>query len=184
MIFNNTSIIHENDSIKMNKELSNASYTGNNQLVKELLEKGADIDKSQAFSYASKGKRWNIVKFLSRSKKLTYHPRNINVQRGQIETALRFMNDRNSNDDSYLIKACEEGDYNTVKVLLSLGVDVNKAGDEGHTPLMEAVMWNRTGIVKMLLRFGANKYTKDIEGKDSVQMAKENGNLEIIKLLS
>lgn len=162
----------------MNNYLSDASYSGNTEEVKKLVESGDDIDDSKAILSASRGKRWNIVRYLSKKKFLTYKPKNIKIAKNQYLSTIRFLLDRNSSDDSYLIKACEEGDFTTAKVLISVGVDINKPGDEGHTPLMEAAMWNRVNIVKLLLEFGADNREKALE------MAKERGHTEVVKLLS
>lgn len=166
----------------MNKNLESAAFKGDTNEVKKLVDDGVEIT-GNVFSEASKGKRWNIVNFLSKVIRKTYTPKKIKTQKNQLLDTLRFMNDRNISDDSFLIKACEEGNFNVAKVLIQLGVDVNKTGDEGHTPLMEAVMWQRKNIVRLLIDNGADKYAKDLYGNSCIQMARKTGNLEIIELL-
>ena len=62
-----------------------------------------------------------------------------------------------------------------LKALLDLCADVNSRSDDGYTPLMYALEDNyRTGVVQMLLSYGADAYAKDIDGQTAFDIAAEN----------
>lgn len=57
-----------------------------------------------------------------------------------------------------LFAACQSGQYEAVKMLLSSGADVNHAHVKtGRTALMEAGSRTNASIVKELLRYGAHR---------------------------
>ncbi|HFE39554.1 MAG TPA: ankyrin repeat domain-containing protein, partial [Gammaproteobacteria bacterium] len=72
---------------------------------------------------------------------------------------------------------------NIMQMLLNYGVNVNARGKKGRTPLMAAIEFNHIGAVKLLLKNNANISAKDDTGKSIMQMAKDNGNQDIIALL-
>lgn len=64
-------------------------------------------------------------------------------------------------DDNYLLfMAAYEGDLNFVKLMLSVGMDINGGGEEGLTPLYGAVIGRHPALVydcvKFLVESGAN----------------------------
>ena len=58
---------------------------------------------------------------------------------------------------------CSMGRQEVVKVLLEAGADVDKAGEDGVTPLMLAVAGDHEAVVKVLLDAGADVNLADCE---------------------
>ena len=64
--------------------------------------------------------------------------------------------------DTPLIRSCGDSWSHTevVHLLLARGVDVNETNKKGWTPLMHACMARNTGLVKLLLKHGADRNVK------------------------
>lgn len=61
---------------------------------------------------------------------------------------------------------------------------MNKKDSEGNTPLMLAVTYGNTRIVRRLLIKGANRYLKNGEGKLPIDIARESDFKTITKMLN
>jgi uncharacterized protein len=70
------------------------------------------------------------------------------------------------------------------ETLLNAGCDINAADNKGRAPLMYAVIFERPGVVKLLLKRGANINARDHDGLSALDLAKKSGNEEINRLLS
>jgi serine/threonine protein kinase/ankyrin repeat protein len=75
--------------------------------------------------------------------------------------------------ETALIMAAGNGHYETVKVLIDAGADVNTKGYRGWTALMVSACRGHAGIVKLLLASGADINAKDEAGKTALILAKE-----------
>ncbi len=78
--------------------------------------------------------------------------------------------------------AIVKGDFDTVKKLIELGSDINQKS-HGMTPLMFAARYNRTEIIKLLIKKGANIKAKDDKGNTAIKIAKLSNAKEAIALL-
>lgn len=67
-----------------------------------------------------------------------------------------------------------KGDIATVVKLLAFGEDVNEKSN-GMTPAMYAAKFNRTEILKLLIKEGANLRAKSSKNKTALQYAKIHG---------
>lgn len=63
-----------------------------------------------------------------------------------------------------------KGDFETVKKLIELGVDVNQKSG-GMTPAMYAAKYNRTDILELLIAKGANLKVKSDKGMTAKKYA-------------
>ncbi len=61
------------------------------------------------------------------------------------------VNQKGSDDDTPLHKACFRGDLEDVEVLIAYGAEINALGDMGETPLHNAVAHENIEVVKLLL---------------------------------
>ena len=61
--------------------------------------------------------------------------------------------------------------------------DVNKADEEGWTPLISASLFGHVEIVKLLLAAGAKKDKITTSGDTALTLATERGHHEIVQLL-
>ncbi|CAC5408073.1 unnamed protein product [Mytilus coruscus] len=86
-------------------------------------------------------------------------------------------------DESPVMKACEHGHTEIVKMLLDIGADYNKCDYHGESPVMKACEHGHTEIVKMLLDIGADYNKCDYHGESPVMKACKHGHTEIVKML-
>ncbi len=89
---------------------------------------------------------------------------------------------KTKNTVSPFCMAIVKGDLETVKKMIELGSDVNKKSD-GMTPVMYASRYNRTEIIKVLVKNGANLKTKTDKGYTALKYAELSNAKEAIELL-
>lgn len=75
-----------------------------------------------------------------------------------------------------------KGDFETVKKLVELGVDVNQKSN-GMTPVMYAAKYNRTEILKFLISKGADLKAKSDKKMTAADYAKLHGAKEAHEIL-
>lgn len=155
-----------------NEKLLNAAETGDLDLVKRLIEKGADINTRDFFkctplTLAAVEGHEAVVQFL-----LTLP----NTDIGAI----------NAGGTTALMAAARKGHLNIVKIFLAdPRTDVNQLGRYGGTALMNAAGFGHVDVVKELLKVENIKldgtYT---EKKHSpLTIAQQNGHQEITNIL-
>ncbi|AEO41918.1 hypothetical protein XACM_1638 [Xanthomonas euvesicatoria pv. citrumelo F1] len=71
-----------------------------------------------------------------------------------------------------------------MEVLVSLGADVNSAGEHGYTPLHNAVEQGIVVAVKWLLERGANKEAVNDAGMTPKGLAVVLGEKELVEVLN
>lgn len=79
-----------------------------------------------------------------------------------------------------LCVAAQNGRYKTAELLLARGADVNKADDEGVTPLIHAVISESLPTVKLLRLNGADLSLKDAQGRDAASYSRSEAIGEIL----
>ncbi|CAI7583397.1 unnamed protein product [Penicillium pancosmium] len=77
--------------------------------------------------------------------------------------------------DGQLHRAAKKGHYCTVKLLLDRGAAIDEKNDYGHTPLREAAATGQKSVVKFLLLRGAAVDVKDMDEKQALPPANQNG---------
>ncbi|MBA3014837.1 MAG: ankyrin repeat domain-containing protein [Proteobacteria bacterium] len=147
-----------------------AAGEGNAELVKELLDKGADVNAKTdtlgrtAMIIAARYGQSEVVDILLRA------GADVNVQTTMGCTAL--------------LHASAHGHSEVVGTLLSNNAETDAQTTKGYTPLMEATKEGHSEIVKMLLKHGANVNITDISGKTADDYAtKEETHALIHELL-
>src|SRR5262249_49250030 len=75
------------------------------------------------------------------------------------------------------------GDFAAAKTLIDAGIDVNKAGDLGYTPLHVACMKGNAEIVKLLIDRGADPFAIS-EGDTPFATARLSGHDHICDMLA
>jgi N-acyl-D-amino-acid deacylase len=92
------------------------------------------------------------------------------------------VNTANNNGHTALMRAMP--DLDKVKLLVTHGAKVNTFTVEGVTPLMIAAhIHGAAGVVRYLLRAGADFHLLNRAGLDAVMLAAEQGEAEILKVL-
>ncbi len=70
-----------------------------------------------------------------------------------------------------LIAAAEGGHFQTVRLLVTAGADVNRSDSSGFTPLMGAARAGHPGMVNFLLERGARRDAVDASGRNALTHA-------------
>ncbi|MCB9492670.1 MAG: ankyrin repeat domain-containing protein [Epsilonproteobacteria bacterium] len=77
----------------------------------------------------------------------------------------------------YVAEAVNYSNPTALKLLIELGVPLNKPDPNWQTPLHVAASHGKIEIMTLLLGHGAKQYLRDMNGKIPVELAKENGYL-------
>ncbi|XP_014295820.1 putative ankyrin repeat protein RF_0381 [Microplitis demolitor] len=93
------------------------------------------------------------------------------------------VNFKTKNDNTALHIACMYENSNIVDYLLKYGANVNAVSDnkltKGQTAIYNAISWNQTEAVKLLLNNDADINIQDANGKSPLKLLNENTNDEI-----
>jgi len=179
-----------------------AAENGDLEIVQYLINEGANVnyfDKKHysPLYYAADKSHIEIVKILLENGASTAIeeeacsiPIETSAENGCVEIIdllISYGVDINSKNKVYmrtpLILAAIKGDTETVKYLTGKGADLDLKGYDERTALMWAVDAEFIDIVKHLLENGACTDLRDDEGKSAFDIAYENENYELEKLL-
>jgi len=172
LLLTNGSKVNSEVSLPANTPLHFAVKNVDIEIVKMLLDRGADVDAINPSSVtplhiAVGSKKVEIVELL--------------LNHGAC------VNARDCNSSTPLLLAAKDGSEEIVKLLLKHGADVNSAytctSIEGYTPLCLAVRGGCEKVVKLLLECGANVHAQDKGGKIVLHFAVEKGDEKLVKLL-
>ncbi|KAF7506301.1 hypothetical protein GJ744_011874 [Endocarpon pusillum] len=185
----------------INEELINAVYQGDEQRVKILLDRGADIN-IQGGVYgnalkaaASQGNEQLVKILLDRGA-------DINIQGGVYGNALQAAA---SQENEQIVKilldhgadiniqggvygnalqaAASQGDEQIMKILLDRGADINIQGGEYGNALQAAASRGNEQLVKILLDRGADINIQGGLYGNALQAAASRGNEQLVKIL-
>lgn len=99
------------------------------------------------------------------------------------ETDFSDVNATSSDGDNALHCVVRWGDLAAAKALIDAGIDINKAGDLGYTPLHVACMEGNGEMVKFLIDKGADMFALS-EGYPPFTSARLSGHDNICELLA
>jgi ankyrin repeat protein len=190
--------VNEIGGIRRWTPLSTAAAWGQNEIVRLLLEKGADIEavdrrQTRALHYAAENGDEDIVKIL-----LEKHA-DIKAKDDQGRTALFWarkpdvvrvlinygadVNEQTYQKWTRLILAAHNGEEEIARCLLNAGARTETKDAYGMTPLLRAVGSGHSSIVRLLLEKGADTNARDESGTTALALAIELENDEIKNLL-
>ncbi len=199
--------IYGPDFLEMEQPIIVASQNANPKIVKMLIDAGAPLD---TFSKNGFTPLFISMIQINYKKKPKYLEIFNMIMEGDIFPDLRAkdgstpleyaLNKRKHFAKALLEKGADpnlilkDGDYlifrviradrqSMMDVLLNYGVDIEKVGPDGHTPLIEAVTLGRTQLAFTLLDNKANYFVKNKKGQNCLEIALESLNAEMAKLL-
>ena len=82
-----------------------------------------------------------------------------------------------------MIGAAQEGHETVVRALIEAGADINKADDDGWTPLYVASENGHTAVVRALIKTGANVNKAVNDGSTPLYIAAEQGHEAVVRSL-
>lgn len=88
---------------------------------------------------------------------------------------IKNFDQRNFMEDTVLHTVSSWGDLDAVKILVAAGADVNAKGDQGATPLFNAVMGESADVVSFLLNSGADIGVSNNYKRKVIEYAKNVG---------
>ncbi len=160
------------------KPLARAAHEGDMEMIKFLLDNGADIDGFAAYDevpliYALGNGQQEAAKFLTEA------GADVNISSAFGATPF--------------IGAVSTGDVELTTLMLKKGANVNRrslqlnsnatAGDTADRPLEAAIRAGKPEIVALLLKSGADASLKGQEDKTMLEFARTKGDKKIIALL-
>ncbi|ABK44143.1 Ankyrin repeat-like protein [Magnetococcus marinus MC-1] len=161
---------HESASEAITKGLNVAIFSGRDDILKYLLEEGADATLAGAKGYAP----LHIAAALN---KLACAEALLGS--GKVE-----LDARGSHSSTALHLAVMQGHVEMVKLLLAVGADATLADEIGNTPLHVAAFKNELACAEALL--GSGKVDVDARAEHiltALNMAVMQGHVEMVKLL-
>jgi ankyrin repeat protein len=99
------------------------------------------------------------------------------------DTNFSDVNATSSDGDNALHCVVRWGDLAAARTLIDAGIDINKAGDLGYTPLHVACMQGNAEMVKLLTDSGADMFAMS-EGDAPFTTARLGGHDDICELLA
>jgi ankyrin repeat protein len=99
------------------------------------------------------------------------------------DTDFSDVNATNSDGDNALHCVARWGDLAAAKALIQAGIDLNKAGDPGYTPLHVACMQGNAEMVRLMIDSGADVFALS-EGDAPFATARLSGQDAICELLA
>lgn len=150
--------------------LTLAATENRQEMVEELLNRGAQVDNSNVFGRTAlmmAARRGNV----SMMKRLISHGADINHQDGAGLTALHC--------------AVRSGNVEAVRALIGSGADINIADVNGDTPFALALEGSEAhaDVIGELIQAGADLNRVDSEGKTLLIVAVRNGHAKRVKCL-
>jgi len=98
--------------------------------------------------------------------------------------SITSVGQRNYMQDTVLHTVCSWGEVDCVVPLIAAGADVNAKGDQGATPMFNAVIGRNVEVVKVLLSAGCNPATKNDYGQLVIDYGRNiSAPVEVIKAL-
>ncbi|KAJ5914570.1 hypothetical protein N7504_003453 [Penicillium tannophilum] len=181
--------------------LNVAAHLGHAEVIKFLIEKGADISKPNSTGWtpvysAAEGGHLEVVKILVGNgadidipnntsmtplygAALKNHP---HVVEYLLEKGAK-INAQHENGWTALNCAAEDGFVEVAKLLIDHGADLELANDTEMTPLYSAALNGHSKVLKLLLEKGAKYVTPNKNGWSPINVACSNGHTEVFRLL-
>ena len=153
-----------------NSPLDHASYQGAVDLVRLLLDHGADVNaqgkknKNTSLHFASMTGKADVVRVL--------------LERGA------NVNAQNTFNDTPLHKASEHGCVQNCRVLLEHRADADAQNAQKRTPLHLASRGGYSDLVELLLKYNADVHALDNQGRTPLEYASQGRHHGVMRLLS
>jgi hypothetical protein len=148
--------------------LDEAVEHGNRQMVRALLDAGAEINARSNYG-------WTALMRLNEdaTEELVW----------DLIAAGAKVNLRDKGGDTALIVAASRSQPEVVRALLNAGAKVNAKNKEGETALMKAAAEGKLESVKLLIAFGAEINRKNNNGETALKLAEDGEHQTVVEQL-
>lgn len=178
--------------------LMRASYRGQEEVVKFLLEKNANPNLQDEHGWAAImcGYEKVVEQILKQKIEIDLRDKSgaTAVMRAAAfygsEAVLKLLLDQKANPnlqdengETALMRACEGVHQNKVQMLIDAGADLDLRDKDGNTALMIACKLGRKDVVKALLNAGAKVDIADNSGQTAIQKVYEGDHHELVDIL-
>lgn len=178
---------HAGGKIRTGRGLMNASYMNHADIVKRLLEVGADLTYRTSEWIGLDTPEGRLY-----FQDIGFGPLHAAVQ-GDSPESLRLLlahwmltfgaDGADEYGETALMFAAAGGDLEMAETLIFNGAPVNARSDIGETALMFAARWGRADMVSMLLAEGADASLVSAYNETALLLAEENGHEDVVALL-
>lgn len=168
-------------------EMLQVAAKGDNARVKELLDRGVDVnmrgnDQNTPIMEAAYGGHFETVKLL------LDHGADLSAKKTDGADARGLAHGKEVieliKNVSTLVDAATKGNIQELRELIDKGTPVNGLDKFGHSALTEASYGGQTDVVKLLLEKGADPAMKKPDGATPLSLATGKNHAEIVKLLN
>ena len=182
--------------------LHSAAQNGHLQIVKVLLESGADLYvrnflNKTAFDEASRSRKSEVARLLAMRMKITDFQDPMDTAQidrsapnvtlpDAIQSSLGHWDGVRRTDGEGVVSlhtASEEGNLVVMESLLDGGAEVNKRDESQWTPLDQASRGGRSEVARLLINHGADVNSRDKFGSTPLHTASRFRHLEMTQLL-
>ena len=171
----------------LDKDLMSAAVAGNAELVKALIEQGANIlvqskaGTTPLLAAVNQG-HFDVVKTLLDAKFNV--PENIGAAALVMASQKRFeLINKQNNSHTALMISINKGNIDIAKLLIASGADVNIKNSKEQTALMMATVQEYEELVHLLVITGAEINAEEELKETALMLAIDKGNLPIASLL-
>ena len=169
-------------------EMLEVAAKGDNARVKELLDKGVDVnmrgnDRNTPIMEAAYAGHLDTVKLL------LDHGADLSAKKNDGATPTGLAGRSKDvvelfKNVSALVDAASKGNNQMLKELMDKGTPVNGLDEFGNSALTAACYGGKTDVVKLLLEKGANPNIKKSDGETPLSLATAQKHAEIVTLLN
>jgi len=162
-----------------------AVYQGDLDLIKFLIQKGADISKKGVIYVDTIGNYYgNLIGIAAGEGKLEILKYLVEECKIPINDQAYSMYYKSYRGWSALHYSCWKENLDVIKYLIKNGININLQTQGGNSPLNIAILFNNKNAIECLLTAGADINLKDSTGCTPLKKAvQENDSLDIIELL-
>ena len=164
-----------------------AAAKGDNVRVKELLDKGVNVnmlgpDRNTPIMEAAYAGHFDTVKLL------LDHGANLSARKTDGATPMTLTTNKDIIDlfknVNALVEAASKGNNQLVKELIDKGTPPNGLDQFGHSALPESSYNGKTETVKLLLEKGADPNIRKIDGATPLSLASGQKHQDIVQLIN
>ncbi len=81
---------------------------------------------------------------------------------------------RDDSERARLAEHIQNDNLDALKEMIDQGVDLNIPLPNGNPPIIEAILWERVEVIRLLLKHGANRECVDSNGNSATRLSEDS----------